>query len=664
MNIGRAYSAAIVLVCACGADSDPASADTGADADTDIQLGTPDEDSESSDAMDGDTADSPDVVDDDATVTYLYDPFGETITTLPDDAFTVSDERTATGLRLAIGEDLPWFSTLTGLARDGYGALDGLDGWGTNAAIAIVFDGPIGDVPSGFPASVESQALQLFALQEGRAHRVPFEVVRTEDGGLLIAPMLPLRPATRHGVIGTHALQAADGGAISPGPTLRTLLAGEAAGALEPMNERYAELLRQAGVAREDVAFAVPFTTQSTRAQSRAIAESIRSASYEWDDLPVCVAIGGASQCEGAFEASSWRDAGGVMGDGSIVRTYLLRVSSWIPDAAGPHPTAIFGHGLVHGRDAGGAMAEVLNPLGIAVVAIDAVTHGEHPDAPEDDALVLFEFFAVSLDPLGHNPRRLRDNFRQSTWDKLQLLRLLELDPDLDGDGAPDLDLDRMIYVGESFGGIMGVEFLALTDRFDAAVLQLGGGRVTSIISQARRFQAVRLLAGGATTPSETARFFPVVQAVTDPGDASTWAPVVLGERLPEIGGGPPHLLLQLVIDDDTIPDPSSDSLVRAFGLSQVPPVPRMVPMTDVLDPAPVRGNSPGGRTHGFFTFDRHRGGLDDAVEIATHDSMPGSVEAVHQLREFAASWLAGEVPVIVDPFEDLDTPELDDGMN
>jgi hypothetical protein len=302
-------------------------------------------------------------------------------------------------------------------------------------------------------------------------------------------------------------------------------------------------------------------------------------------------------------------------------------------------------------------IAELVVPLGVAVVAIDAVAHGEHPDAPEDDAMVLFEFFALSLNPLDHNPRVLRDNFRQSTWDKLQLMRLLELSPDVDGETGAEFDLSEMIYLGESFGGIMAIEFLALSNRFSAAGLQLGGGAVTRIIGGARRFEAVRLLAGGSTS-ADAARFFPIVQAVADAGDASSWAPWVLRDRLPEIGGEAPHLLLQLVINDDTIPDGSSDSLIRALGLEHLPPVARPVSFAEATEQAPVAGNNDG-RTEIFFQYDRVRRGEDAEIEVATHDYTPGSNEAKHQLREFVRTWLETGTPTVVDPFEELGTPEL-----
>ncbi len=618
----------------------------------DAEIGEPDPPDATEDADSSEDAGLPPFV------TYLYDPYGATQNTMPDDALTVADPSTETGLRIALGEQHPWFTESVGLQHGGLQGLNGLDGWGTNAAISFVFDGPVGELPSG-EGSAEASSLRLLEFGE-ETRSLPFEIVRTEDGGFLLTPMFPLRAQTRHAVVGTTELLADDGREIVPGPTMSALLAGAATGELEPMNDRYQELLVNAELTAEEVAFATVFTTQSALPFSLNVAEQIRGMEFEWNEVTCAPETPGGIElrhCETSFDAFSWRDEDGVLGDGEPVRTYTLPVSIWLPQEPGPHPTAIFGHGLAHGREVSRSMAELVVPFGLAVVAIDAVAHGEHPDAPEDDALVLFEFFALSLNPLDHDPRVLRDNFRQSTWDKLQLMQLLEASPNVDGEGEADLDLDQMIYLGESFGGIMAIEFLALTDRFSAAGLQLGGGAVTRIISQARRFEAVRLLAGGSSS-SESARFFPIVQAVADAGDASTWAPFVLQKRLPEIGGEAPHMLLQLVIDDDTIPDGSSDSVVRALGLEQVPPVARVVPLASTTGAAPISGNLDG-RTLAFFQFDRVRRGLDSEIEVATHDYTPGSDEAKHQLREFVRTWLEDGVPTIVDPFADLGTPEL-----
>ena len=48
------------------------------------------------------------------------------------------------------------------------------------------------------------------------------------------------------------------------------------------------------------------------------------------------------------------------------------------------------------------------------------------------------------------------DNWRQSTYDKLQLIQTLVDAPDIDGDGTLEFDTDRMAYWGVSLGGTGG----------------------------------------------------------------------------------------------------------------------------------------------------------------------------------------------------------------
>lgn len=597
---------------------------------------------------------------------FLYDPLVEAQRpVLPDDLWTVDDPASETGVTVRIDDSVPFYAAATnGILRGAYEGLDGLDGFGTTAAISLPFAGELGEVPSGVPASLESPALMLLELGETTATRVPFEVRRLDDGGLLISPMLPLRPGTRHGVVATRALLAKDGTPVEPSPALRTMLNGTAfTPRLARMSQRLQEVLDQAGLTYNDVSAMLAFTTQTITGESLAAAADIRSRTYDWEGPRTCAPEGELVHCEGAFTAWSWRDTAGDWGDGDPVRTYRLEVSIWLPTGAtAPYPTAIFGHGLAHGREVASAMARIVGPLGMAVVAIDAVGHGNHPDKPVDGEVELLKFFALGLDPLSLYPRRLRDNFRQSSFDKLQLVRLLELHPDLDGDGAPDVNLDRMAYIGESFGGIMAIEFLALTDRFKMAVLQLAGGEVTSIIADARRFAAFSLLLGDdEATPSDIARVFPIVQAAIERGDASNWAPHLLANRL--IGtdeSTPPHLLLQLVVDDDTIPDPSSRSLARALNLPQLAPVLTPIGLVPLAGPAPVSANAADGtRTQGLFQFDRITRDPGKPIEVATHDYMPSSVEGVYQLRAFVESWLKTGTPEILDPYIDLATPPL-----
>src|SRR5690606_6608673 len=103
---------------------------------------------------------------------------------------------------------------------------------------------------------------------------------------------------------------------------------------------------------------------------------------------------------------------------------------------------------------------------GWATVAIDALVHGDHPSTGgvhEDGLQGTLRFFALTLgSPPTLEARRLRDHFRQSTYDKLQLTRALTTAGDLDGDGTSDVDSSRLAYFGISLGGIMGTELVAM----------------------------------------------------------------------------------------------------------------------------------------------------------------------------------------------------------
>lgn len=55
-----------------------------------------------------------------------------------------------------------------------------------------------------------------------------------------------------------------------------------------------------------------------------------------------------------------------------------------------------------------------------------------------------------------------RDALRQTTVDLMQLVRVIEVGMDVDGNGSSDLDASRIYYFGASFGGGLGVMFLAI----------------------------------------------------------------------------------------------------------------------------------------------------------------------------------------------------------
>ena len=72
------------------------------------------------------------------------------------------------------------------------------------------------------------------------------------------------------------------------------------------------------------------------------------------------------------------------------------------------------------------------------------------------------------------------DGIRQSVADLMQLVRLIQVGVDVDGDTVPDLDASRIYYFGQSFGAIIGAVFLAVEPDVWTGVITAGGGSWTA----------------------------------------------------------------------------------------------------------------------------------------------------------------------------------------
>jgi hypothetical protein len=341
----------------------------------------------------------------------------------------------------------------------------------------------------------------------------------------------------------------------------------------------------------------------------------------------------------------------------SPVSSYRVPLRVWLPPTgSAPYRTVLFGHGLGSGREQGEELARHTSPEGIATIAIPALEHGEHPtnEMPGRGIIgTVLEFFAIGdLDTKAVEGLVLRDHFRQSTYDKLQLTRLLEAGLDADGDGTVDLDASQMAYVGASLGGIMGAELLALTDVYSAAILAVPGSNVISIVSASELFGSlVALLVPPGATEGDVQRFFPVLQTILDRGDGGSYAPHVLRDRL--VGDGsatPPSVVMGVALDDDTVPNVASWSLARALDVPITPELLRPVPGLEVLTETPVSGNvADGAATAGLIQFDVIE--RDGTIEMATHSSTPGSDVAARAWLDFLDSHWDDGLAVIVDPY-------------
>ncbi len=643
---------------------------------------TPDAGRSPDGAPPGDAAPPPDAASSgNCPVAFQYDPLaGQRLETFPDDYYTRPDARSPTGLRVDLSaQRAPWVSSTVGNYASVFDQLSTLDGWGTTAGIILRFSGPVALPPEGGRPAIRLVQLAPAAGglngATGAAVDIPFEVQTTDDGATLILwPMVPLAPATRHGVIVTTALTAADGDCVGGADVLHRVMTQPAdtlPPELAPLAARYAALLTQTDSAADDVVGATVFTTQSIVEDSVAVAADITRREFTWSTPPVCspAAPGDLFRvCDGAFVAGNYLGPDGRVAGDTPQMPYTLPVRIWLPnDAPRPYPVVIFGHGLGSDRSQAGALAEFAAPMGIATVAIDAPSHGDHPTAvAATDLLRIGAFFGIDFQAQTLDALVLRDHWREATYDKLQLIRLLTQQPFVDsgnpaGDGSPDLDTRHLAYLGVSLGGIMGSELLALSPDVGLGVLSVPGGRVASIISDAPMFALlVRAMTPPHTPPGEVARFFPVLQTAIERGDSANYAPYVLKNRLPGAGERAPNLLFDMAIDDQIVPNVCNRALARALGVPQVAPALQTVGVIPEAPAAPFSGNLNEGRTTaGLFQFDRVTEHAGEAPVKAAHDNLAKSVEGILQATHFLETWISGGPPELVDPYVVLGTPPL-----
>jgi dienelactone hydrolase len=590
-------------------------------------------------------------------VELRYAPLrSEELELFPDDLLTRADSGSATGLRPDLRPEVAGW--VAGVPAPFLSVIEGLElssGFARGGGAVFRFTGDVGEFPA-FDLDGTAEGLQWWELGE-RPARVAYRTELSEDGTqLLVHPLRPLRAATRHAILLTTAHRTPSGQCVRPSATMRGLLSGEAAAPeLAPMLPRYHEALEAIGLRADEVSAAALFTTHDELSGMVAVAEEVKRYRYDWEPGTSCEVDEerGLERCTGSFVASDYRVAGGVVGQ-EPVAPWTLRVDMWRRQGERRAlPVVVYGHGMNSRRSEGRLAAERLAALGVAVVAVDAVSHGEHPTADDPD-LAGVRFLGLDLSAFSFDAPGLRGQFDQTAVDRLQLLELLRSSPDMDGDGLDDFRPERMAYLGVSLGGMLGSSLLTLDDGLEAGALVVAGGHLATFATDTELTELVlpllEALLGGKDAVS---RFLLVAQAAIDGSDPSVYGAHLLHDRLTgEVG---PHLLLPVAMQDAIVPPETSKALARSLGLPHLGPVAVPVEGLEVAGAGPWSANVDG-RTAGYYQYDRIT--EDGALVLAEHQNTPVSDEAVWQWRRFFETWLSG-TPEIGDPYAELGTPEL-----
>ncbi len=230
-----------------------------------------------------------------------------------------------------------------------------------------------------------------------------------------------------------------------------------------------------------------------------------------------------------------------------------------------PYPVVIMQHGINSKKEDMTKLAPFFTSLGIAVMTADFVYHGDR----DEGSFAPMAFININ------QPLAAQASFKQAAIDQLHQTYILQ-HWDLDafpqgGDGTPDLDGSKVMYLGHSLGSIVGALSAGVNPVPLAWTLNVGGGGLQGFIVE---FLAQYGLDG--IYPSfYMDQFSTLAQTILDQGDGVNYA-YRYANTLDE-EGTPRNVLLQECIPDDTVPNLVTENLARAARLPHFPPMDHQV---------------------------------------------------------------------------------------
>jgi pimeloyl-ACP methyl ester carboxylesterase len=358
------------------------------------------------------------------------------------------------------------------------------------------------------------------------------------------------------------------------------------------------------------------------------------------EDLPNLANL--ANPCTFACEPDDERFVDVAPADGlpDIQGTPKLPFTVTIPAGtppAGGFPIIINQHGLGGGRSIVPLFADPFAEAGYASIGIDAVGHGyrfHDPDGTNTTnglgADAESNFFGGTIVPdgfadqglLGQLPLSsastqvgffesftnlvgLRDNFRQTCVDLMQVVRLIQSNT-IDSALGTSIDENNIFYMGHSLGALMGSCLVTYEPDIRGYLLNAPGGGLfpqlflnSSIGAGAISILNILFGTDPANVFDDLSLMANLGQTSLDGGDGLTKARHWINDPLV---GGPRNVVMVIDHQDEVVPNQSNEALAHAAGLELFRPYlsnPMISDLTfsTVASPGTVSGNGPGGVT-------------------------------------------------------------------
>jgi dienelactone hydrolase len=323
-------------------------------------------------------------------------------------------------------------------------------------------------------------------------------------------------------------------------------------------------------------------------------------------------------------------------------------------------PVVIFQHGITRNRTDMLAISATMAAQGYVVVAIDQPLHGLPASNPLNientplGPLAQERTFDVDYvnnttgaagpdgtpDASGTHTINLaslltsRDNLRQAVADLFVLTASIP-GMDLDGNGTGDMDGSRIVFVGQSLGGIVGTPFLAIEPNVNLGVLSVPGGGIARMLDGSPTF-GPRIRAGLAAAanlqPNTPAydQFMGAAQQVIDAADPVNYGFVTAQNRV---------LLHEVVGGGSVLPDQVIPNTVAGAPLSGTEPLIRVMGLAPLVTTAQ---DANGIRRAARFILGDHGSLLSPAASVAA------TVEMQSQMASFIVT--GGAAVQVLDP--------------
>ena len=523
------------------------------------------------------------------------DPLDPTVCALPfpNDSFTRTDASTATGRRVAFGDEtLPANAAGRHVDPTEWNRNDGFSPSAIPMTVVPGLDAaatglpPVGDIESSLAA--DAPTILWDATAGSRLSHWAEPDANVADAArrpLLIVPAAAL-PEGHRIVVGLRSMMRSDGSAIEAGETFRAYRDGTAP-ASDPRvasMDRLLGDLDRAGVERSDLFVAWDFTVASgADLTGRLIHMRDDALAALGDSTPAFTLTGtedrGAARVvHGTFQAPSYLTGDGSPGsvlnddgadpagiglptrNGSMTVPFTCIVPKGAT-AAAPARYFLYGHGLLGSQSEVEGIGSVAAAVNVGSCAIDWIGMSGNDIGVVATALGDLSTF-----------RAVPDRLQQSHLNFVLLGRLLASpkgfasDPVFGGtSAAPAIDQSELYFLGASQGGILGGATSAIATDWKRVILAVPGMGYALLLRRSVDFaEFAPALARSYPDEAEQTLLLGVMQMLWDRGENSGYAQHLTTDPL--AGTAAKTVMLLEAFGDHQVANVSTEKLARTIG--------------------------------------------------------------------------------------------------